>query len=67
MQLFVKKYHPDTILANRAVQIFSDNADELQNNLNNNNWFLVKMVRQATAEEEESTAEEEESTVEEEE
>ena len=26
VQLFVEKYHPDTILANRAVRIFSDNG-----------------------------------------
>ena len=26
VQLFVEKYHPDTMLANRAVHIFNDNA-----------------------------------------
>ena len=26
MQLFVKKYHPDTMLANGTVHIFNDNA-----------------------------------------
>ena len=26
VKLFVEKHHPDTMLANRAVQIFNDNA-----------------------------------------
>ena len=62
MQLFADKYHLDTMLANRAVYIFKDNAimhfrkilpcRQRQLTLNK---FLVKKARKATAEEEEST------------
>ena len=63
VQLFVEKYHPDTVLANRPVHIFNDNAmmhfrkilqcRQKQLTLDK---FLVKKARKATAEEEESTA-----------
>ena len=63
MQLFVEKYHPDTVLANRAVHIFNDNAmmhfwkilQHRQKQLTLDK-FLGKKARKVTAEEEESTA-----------
>ena len=62
VKLFVKKYYPDTILANRAVHIFNDNAmmqfrkilpcRQTQLTLEK---FLVKEDMKTTSEEEEST------------
>ena len=63
MQLFVDKYHLDTMLGNRAVHIFNDNAmmhfrKSLQHRHNQLTlgMFLVKRVGKATAEDVESTA-----------
>ena len=63
VQLFVDKYHPGTMLANRVVHIFNDNAmmhfrkilQRRQKQLTLDK-FLVKKAREATTEEEESTA-----------
>ena len=57
VQLFVEKYHPDTVVANRAVNIFNDNAmshfrkilQRRQKQLTLDR-FLVKEKRKATAE-----------------
>ena len=62
VQLFLEKYHPDTMLANRTVQFFNDNAmmnfrkmlQPRQRRLTLD-MFLAKNGRKATAEEEEST------------
>ena len=63
VQLFVGIYHPDTMLENRAVDIFHDNAMmHLRKILQRRHRqltlskFLVKKARKANAEEEESTA-----------
>ena len=63
MQLFLEKYHPETMFANRAVHIFNDNAMMHFRNILQRRQkqptldkFLVKRARKATAEEEESTA-----------
>ena len=63
VQLFVERYHPDTMLANRAVYIFNDNAmkhfsktlQHRQKQLTLDK-FLVKKARKTTTEEEESRA-----------
>ena len=63
VQIFVQKYHPDIMIANRAVHIFNDNAmmhlrkilQHRQKQLKLDK-YLAKKARKATAEEEESTA-----------
>ena len=63
VQLFVEKYHPDTMLTNRAVYKFNDNAmmqckeiwQRRQKQLTLDK-FLVNKARKAKAEEEVSTA-----------
>ena len=62
VQLFVEKYHPDTLLADRAVHIFNDNAmmhfrkilQHRQKQLILDK-FLAKKAMKAAAEEDEST------------
>ena len=63
MQLFFEKYLPDTMLANRAMHIYEDNAiihfrKDLQHGQKQLtlNHFLTKKARKATAEDEESSA-----------
>ena len=56
VQLLVEKYHPVTMLANRAVYIFNDNAMmrlmkilQRRQKQFSSDKFLVKRARKATA------------------